>query len=62
MPFTNIFPTKFQVHYKVANVSYCKLANILLTKTHKMINSPNFYPTEILHYMVAYCTVKSFGV
>ena len=32
---------------KVANVSYCKFANIFLDKTHKTIDSPKFYPTKI---------------
>ena len=35
---------------KVANVSCCKSANIFLAKTDKMIDSPKFYPTKIVHY------------
>ena len=42
---------------KRANVSYCKFANIFLTKTHKMIDSPKFYPTKILHYTILGTTV-----
>ena len=52
MPFANILPKPNSRFTKVANVSYCKFANIFLAKTHKMINSLKFCPTKILRYTV----------
>ena len=45
-PFANIL-SRFT---KVANVSYCKFANISLCQNSETINSPKFYPAKILHY------------
>ena len=37
---------------KVATVSYCKFANIFLTKSSETIDLPKFSPATILHYTV----------
>ena len=36
----------------VANVSYCKIANILPRQNPETIDPPKFYPAKILHYAV----------
>ena len=38
---------------KVANVSYCKFANIFPNQNYEIIDSPKFYPTKILCYTVS---------
>ena len=52
------YPAKFQIHYKVGNVSYCKFANIFPRQNSEKIDSPKFYPTKNFRYTVASCTVS----